>query len=174
MNSTVSIANPSSTRAGTLAGTGTATPADRQTVVVTERIEIGRPAHEVWAAIADYSFDLVWRKGITEMTPFPAGTPHDGTRIHEVLRSSGMIFTTDAVVSDVDPGVSYRFAGGGTIGKVRGMRLVESTGDQCAAFTYQIELRLTRHYRVLRSLLGRTLGSALRTDLQRLKQLMEA
>ena len=147
---------------------------DRRTVVVTERIEIERPADEVWAAIADYSFDLVWRDGIIQMTPFPAGTPQDGTRIHEVLRSSGMTFNTDSVVSDVAPGVSYRFAGGGTIGQVRGMRSVEPTGDGSAAFTYQVELRPTRHYRPLRSLLGRTLGSTLHRDLQRLKQLMEA
>lgn len=173
MNSSASITDPTSTRTGAACARAGG-PADRRTVVVTERIEIARPAHEVWAAIADYSFDLTWREGITEMTPFPAGWPQDGTRTHEVMRSSGMTFTTDAVVSDVAPGVSYRFAGGGTVGRVCGMRSVEPTGDGSAAFTYRIELRPTRHYRLLRSLLGRTLGSGLRKDLQRLKQLMEA
>lgn len=149
-------------------------PTDRRVVVVTERIEIERPASAVWAAIADYSFDLEWREGITEMTPQPAGAPRDGTRIHEVLRSSGMTFITDAVVFDVAPGVSYRFAGRGTTGEVRGMRTVEPTGDGTSIFTYQVELRPTRHYRVLRSLLGRALGAGLRKDLARLKRLMEA
>jgi Polyketide cyclase / dehydrase and lipid transport len=173
MNSTPNITDRTSTRdSAAVPRTGTAT--DRRTVVVTERIEIARSAPEVWTAIADYSFDLVWRAGVTDMTPSPAGAPQDGTRIHEVLRSSGMTFTTDAVVSDVNEGVSYRFAGAGTIGRVSGMRLVEPTGDSNAVFTYQVELRPTRQYRLLRSLLGRTLRSGLRTDLQRLKELLEA
>jgi uncharacterized membrane protein len=178
MNSTSSTTEPSvtepATRTHTRAGTRVGTHADRRTVVVSERIEIARPAHQVWAAIADYSFDLAWREGITEMTPHPAGPPQNGSRIHEVLRSSGLTFTTDAVVSDVDEGASYRFAGGGTIGEVRGLRLVQPTGDGTAVFTYRVELRPTRHYRMLRSLLRRTLATSLQKDLRRLKQLIEA
>ena len=66
MNPTTPMAEPSVTSPVT---PPVATPVlnspvtvDRRTVVVTERIEIERPADEVWAAIADYSFDLVWRR----------------------------------------------------------------------------------------------------------------
>ncbi len=144
------------------------------TTVVTAAVEIERPASEVWAAIADYSFDLQWRLGITEMTPDPAGPPQNGTRIHEVLRSSGMDFVTDADVFDVEPGVSYRFTGIGTTGIVRGLRRVEPMSERSAAFTYEVELQPHRQYRLLRPLLKAALGSGLRKDLQRLKEIMES
>jgi hypothetical protein len=142
--------------------------------VVTATVQIGRPANEVWDAIADYSFDLQWRLGITEMTPDSAGPPQEGTRIHEVLRSSGMSFVTDANVFDVDPGVGYRFTGTGTTGLVRGLRRVEPETRDSSRFTYQVELQPRRHYRALRPLLKAALGSGLRKDLQRLKQIMES
>ena len=141
--------------------------------VVTASVQIERPAGEVWDAIADYSFDLQWRLGITEMTPDPAGPPQEGTRIHEVLRSAGMNFVTDANVFDVDPGVGYRFTGTGTTGIVRGLRRVEPESEGCSRFTYQVELQPRRHYRALRPLLKAALGSGLRKDLQRLKEIME-
>lgn len=146
----------------------------RRSVLVTETIEIDRPAGEVWAAIADYAFDLRWRDGLVEMSPVPAGPPRDGTRVHEVLRSSGLTFTTDTVVSDVEPGVTYRFAGQGTTGSVRGRRRVEAAlPARSSFFTYEVELQPSGVFGVLRSVLRLALGSGLRKDLQRLKQLME-
>ena len=150
-----------------------ATTPCRHVVVVTETVEIDRPVDTVWAAIADYALDLKWRVGITEMTPTPAGPPRNGTRIHEVLRSAGMTFTTDAIVSDVEDGVSYRFAGSGTTGEVSGLRLVEPVTSSSSRFTYEVELSPTRHYRFLRRALQSALGSGLRKDLQRLKTLLE-
>ena len=163
MNSTIATASAPTTPAP-LELTQPATR-DRRAVVVTETIQIARPAAAVWTAIADYSFDLQWRVGITEMTPVPAGAPRDGTHVHEVLRSSGMTFTTDAVVSDVVPGVGYRFAGRGTIGLVQGMRMVVPTSPTSASFTYQVEMRPTGKYIVLRAMLRSVLASGLRKDL---------
>ena len=51
---------------------------------IEESVPIDRPPEQVWASIADYSFDLQWRRGITEMTPDPPGPPPLGSRIHEV------------------------------------------------------------------------------------------
>src|SRR5688572_11325648 len=99
MTATVTLANPTTTA-----------------VVIEATIAIERSVADVWSAIADYSFDLRWREGLREMTPDPPGPPRDGTRTREVLRSGGLTFTTDSIVSDVDWGASYRFAGSGTIG----------------------------------------------------------
>lgn len=150
-----------------------ATTPGRKVAVVTESVDINRPTDIVWAAIADYALDLQWRVGITEMTPTPAGPPRNGTHIHEVLRSAGMTFTTDAVVSDVEEGISYRFVGSGTTGDVSGLRLVEPLTSISSRFTYQVELRPTRHYRLLRRVLEGALASGLRKDLRRLKMLLE-
>jgi hypothetical protein len=106
------------------------------------------------------------------MTPNPAGPPRNGTHIHEVLRSAGMTFTTDAIVSDVEDG-GYRFAGSGTTGDVSGLRRVEPITASSSRFTYQVELSPTRQYRLLRRVLQGALGSGLRKDLQRLKVLLE-
>jgi uncharacterized protein YndB with AHSA1/START domain len=43
------------------------------TIRVEESVQIARPPAEVWDAIADYAFDLEWRKGLREMTPDPPG-----------------------------------------------------------------------------------------------------
>jgi hypothetical protein len=54
---------------------------------------------------------------------------------------AGRSFTTDSTVSDVDPGVSYRFAGSGTSGDIRGSRTVRADqGGGGSVFTYQIDL----------------------------------
>lgn len=141
---------------------------------IEESVSIGRPPAEVWAAIADYPFDLQWRRGITEMTPDPPGPPSPGTRVHEVLRMAGRSFTTDSTVSDVDPGVSYRFAGTGTSGDIRGSRTVRANQDEGGSvFTYRIDLEPKGAARALGPLLVPILRSGLRKDLKRLKSILE-
>jgi carbon monoxide dehydrogenase subunit G len=144
-------------------------------VRVAESIRIDKPPAEVWKAIADYSFDLQWRKGLTDMTPDPPGGPAPGTKVHEVVKTSGREYVADTVVSDVDPGVSYRFAGAGTIGGLRGARRVEPEPNGAGAiFTYEIELEPQGGMRLLRPVLGRMVRSGLKKDLATLKGLLEA
>ena len=144
------------------------------TVRVEESVHIDRPPDEVWDAIADYGFDREWRKGLREMTPDPPGGPASGTRVHEVVRSSGRDYVADTVVTDLDPGVSYRFAGDGTIGGLRGGRSVRAgeAGDG-SVFTYTIELEPRGAMRLLRPLLGPMVRSGLKKDLRRLEQLLD-
>ena len=76
------------------------------TVHVEESVQIDRPVPEVWDAIADYSFDREWRKGLTVMTPDPPGGPEVGTKVHEVVHNSGREYVADTVVTSLDPGAS--------------------------------------------------------------------
>lgn len=109
------------------------------------------------------------------MTPDPAGRPQNGTRVREVLRSSGRSFVTNATVFDVEPGVGYRFSGRGTTGLVSGLRRVEATeSGEGSVFTYHVELHPTGFYRLLRPVLANALSSGLRKDLQRLKLRLES
>ena len=116
-------------------------------VHVEASVQINRSPAEVWDAIADYSFDLEWRNGLLEMTPDPPGPAAMGTKVHEVVRSSGREYVADTVVTDFDPGISYRFEGAGTIGGVGGARVVRSDAQGTGAqFTYEIDLQPTgRH-----------------------------
>ena len=143
------------------------------TVHVEESVEIGRPATDVWSAIADYAFDLSWRKGLTDMTPDPPGPPTVGTKVHEVVRTSGRDYVADTVVTEVNPGVSYRFTGAGTIGQLAGGRSVRPAGDARSVFTYMVDLEPRGGMRLLRPILRSMVRSNLRKDLQTLKTLLE-
>ena len=144
-------------------------------VHVQESVEIARPPRAVWDAIADYGFDRAWRKGLTDMTPDPPGGPAVGTKVHEVLRSSGREYVADTVVTSVDPGVSYEFSGSGTIGGLRGGRSVRASEDgNGSVFTYDIRLEPKGGMRMLRPILGPMVRSGLKKDLQRLRALLEA
>ena len=144
------------------------------TVRIEESVEIARPVPEVWDAIADYAFDLKWRSGLTDMSPDPPGGPEPGTKVHEVVRTSGREYVADTVVTELDPGVSYSFAGEGTIGGLAGGRSVDpAPSDGGAVFTYRIELEPRGGMRLLRPVLGPIVRSGLRKDLQTLKATLE-
>jgi hypothetical protein len=143
------------------------------TVHVEESVQIERAPAEVWGAIADYSFDREWRKGLTEMTPDPPGGPQVGTKVHEAVRTSGRDYVADTAVTDLDPGTSYRFVGNGTVGGLSGGRSVESDGGAGAVFTYTIELEPKGGMRLLRLALGPMVRSNMKKDLQKLKSLLE-
>jgi carbon monoxide dehydrogenase subunit G len=142
------------------------------TVRVEESVSIARPPERVWAAIADYAYDLRWRKGLTDMTPDPPGGPEVGTKVHEVVRNSGRDYVADTVVTESDPGVAYRFEGSGTIGGLKGGRRVDPDGGG-SVFTYTIELEPQGAMRLLRPVLGPMVRSGLKKDLQTLKSLLE-
>jgi hypothetical protein len=145
------------------------------TVHIEESVSIARPPAEVWDAIADYGFDRRWRKGLQEMEPDPPGGPAVGTKVHEVVRSSGRDFVADTTVTEVDAGASYRFSGQGTIGGVAGGRSVRPrAGGAGAVFTYAVDLTPTGAMRLMRPLLGPMVRSGLRKDLATLKRLLEA
>jgi hypothetical protein len=144
------------------------------TVRLAESVQISKPPAEVWDAIADYSFDLQWRKGLREMRPDPPGKPATGTKVHEVVRSAGRDYVADTVVTELDPGVSYRFAGKGTMGGLAGGRTVVPDSDGAGAvFTYAIELEPQGGMRMVRPLLAPMVRSGLKKDLRRLKALLE-
>ena len=144
-------------------------------VHVEESVQIARAPAEVWDAIADYSFDLEWRKGLSDMTPEPPGPPQVGTKVHEVVRTSGRDYVADTEVTELDPGVSYRFTGSGTIGGLSGRRTVKpGPNGTRAVFTYEIELRPKGGMRLLRPVLGSIVRSGLKKDLQKLQGLLES
>src|SRR4051812_1463846 len=92
-------------------------------------IQIDRDPADVWAVVSDYDRDRQWRKGIVEMTPDGPGAPRVGTRVREVLHLAGRDYVTNSTVTETGPGMSYRFAGAGTSGQVRGGRSVRPAAD---------------------------------------------
>lgn len=111
---------------------------------------------------------------VSEMIPDPPGPPHNGTRVHEVLRTVGRTYFTDTVVSEVENGSSYRFSGIGTSGDVAGRRIVRPLGANRSSFTYEIELKLRGATRLVQPLVARIMRSSLRKDLMNLQGLLAA
>src|SRR5262245_52295263 len=143
-----------------------------KTLYTTVDIEIPRPAAAVWGVVTDYATDTVWRKGITEMTPDREGPPRVGTKVREVLTLGGRRYVTDTEVTEVGPGMSYRFAGRGTSGVVRGRRSVEPRGAGSAVFTYDVEVEPEAISPLARRVMRWWLQHSLRRDLRRLRALV--
>jgi hypothetical protein len=136
-------------------------------------IEIPRTPETVWAVVTNYATDTVWRKGITQMTPDRDGPPEVGTNVREVLHLGGRQYITDTAVTEVGPGMSYRFAGTGTSGVVRGRRtVVPATSAESAVFTYDVELEPQAIPRLARPALRWWLQHSLRRDVRRLRTLI--
>jgi hypothetical protein len=137
-------------------------------------IEIDRPAPVVWSVVSDYPSDLVWRAGVTEMTPDRPGPPTIGTAVHEVLSLGGREYVTDTVITDVGPGMHYRFAGHGTSGRVTGGRTVVATGDGSSRFTYAVEVEPEHISPLMRPIMTWWLRHSFRRDLRRLRDHVQA
>ena len=143
-----------------------------KTMYTSVEIEIPRPADTVWSVVTDYATDTVWRKGITEMNPDRDGPPQLGTKVREVLTLGGRDDVTDTAVTEVGPGMSYRFAGHGTSGVVRGRRSVAPVGPDSAVFTYDVELEPESVSPFARPVMRWWLQHSLRRDLRRLRTLI--
>jgi hypothetical protein len=94
--------------------------------------------------------------------------------VREVLEAGGRSYVTESTVTSVGPGMTYRFSGSGTTGGVAGSRTVVPTDTDEALFTYRVELTLTGRYRLLRPLVGATMRKGLRSDLDRLRAMLES
>ncbi|MGD9998331.1 MAG: SRPBCC family protein [Ilumatobacteraceae bacterium] len=137
-------------------------------------IDIDRPAPLVWSVVSDYACDPRWRAGVSEMTPDRPGAPTVGTAVHEVLSLGGREYVTDTVITDVGPGMHYRFAGHGTGGQVRGGRTVVATADGSSRFTYEVEVEPEHLSPVMRPVMGWWMRRSFRRDLRRLREHVQA
>jgi hypothetical protein len=142
-------------------------------LIIEESVDIACTADALWAMVTDYSSDRLWRPGIAEMTPDPPGPPAVGTRVREVLQSGKRGFVTQSTVTEVGPGMTYRFSGSGTTGKVEGSRTVAAIGADAATFTYRVEITLAGSFRLMRPLVATTMKKGLEGDLARLRELLE-
>jgi Polyketide cyclase / dehydrase and lipid transport len=136
-------------------------------------VEIGRPASEVWAYVADYGNDTGWRAGVSQMRPSMPGSAQAGVTTHEALRLLGVTFITDATIYRVESGRLLEWQARDRQKDLRGSRLVKPTG-QGTRFTEVVDLRLCGPLRPLGPLVGWLLRRQAKADLRRLKHILEA
>jgi hypothetical protein len=94
-------------------------------------VDIGRPAREVRAVLADYDRDPEWRAGVLSMSADPPGCATAGTTTAEVMRFAGRTLRNNGKIARVGPGcgLTWRTTSGVD---AEGVRAVEPRGpDRC-------------------------------------------
>lgn len=94
-------------------------------------VDIGRPAREVRAVLADYDRDPEWRAGVLSMSADPPGCATAGTTTAEVMRFAGRTLSNNGKIARVGPGcgLTWRTTSGVD---AEGVRAVEPRGpDRC-------------------------------------------
>ena len=149
---------------------------DRFAVPVRDKLGVDVLGLGLWLAApvaAALAADPVLRSRLyREMTANREGPPEVGTKVREVLVLGGREYVTDTAVTEVGPGMSYRFAGAGTSGAVRGRRSVVPATSRTAEFAYDVELEPDAIPRLARPALRWWLQRSLRRDLHRLRTLI--
>jgi uncharacterized membrane protein len=149
--------------------------ADRGALLVriVARVNIDRPASQVWVYVADYGNDPSWRGGVTQMRPSQPGPAQEGVTTQELLRLLGLSFRTHATIDRVEPGRRLQWRAHDRQKQLEGSRLVEPTGPASCRFTKVVEGHLLGPSRVLEPLVAWLLQRQTSADLRRLKHLLE-
>ncbi|RTL65413.1 MAG: hypothetical protein EKK42_20565 [Pseudonocardiaceae bacterium] len=138
-------------------------------IEATASVEIDAPAAAAWEVVADYRLDPLWRKGVEQMTPTPAGLVVPGTTTVERMRFAGRTMRNDGIVRAVEPG--SRFEWRTTTGiEAEGSRAVVPLGPGAC----RVDLVLRVRPRGLAALAGPLLRRGLRADAARLATLVGA
>ncbi|MBN9110064.1 MAG: SRPBCC family protein [Pseudonocardia sp.] len=138
-------------------------------IEATASVDIDAPAASAWAVVADYRLDPLWRRGVEEMRPTPAGLVVPGTTTVERMRFAGRAMRNDGVVRTVEPG--SRFEWRTTTGvEAEGSRSVVPLGPRRCRVDLVLRVRL----RGLAAPAGPLLRRGLRADAARLATLVEA
>ena len=143
----------------------------RGSIRLSETRLVHRPAAEVWAVVADYDLDPIWRRGVTTMAPSAPGPVDVGVTTVEDLHFAGRRYRNPARVLTVDPG--HRFSWQSTSGvRASGSRTVTSIGSESTEVELALEVHPTGIDRLLAPILGRLLGRTLDGDADRLVDLL--
>ncbi|HEV2125592.1 MAG TPA: SRPBCC family protein [Chloroflexota bacterium] len=136
-------------------------------------VVIRRPVPEVFAFVANYENDPLWRIGITELVITTPGPPGVGSETREVLRFLGQTYTTTARVTEYTPPTRIAFQSLSGPQPVRGWRLIEPV-EEGARVTHALEADPVGVLgRILLPVQAALLGRQMQRESQRLKSLLE-
>lgn len=142
----------------------------RHITVQAERLIPAAP-EAVWSLIADYRFDALWREGVEAVQQDTEGPVRNGTRTVEEFRMLGQRMTNVARISQVDPGVAFRWATtSGT--DADGERRVTPEGGGTRVRLITTSRPATRVERLLSPVIGPALRRALERSLERFEHLV--
>jgi hypothetical protein len=135
-------------------------------------VRITRSAEEVFGFLAEVANETRWRRSIAESGFSTDGAPGVGTSGYTVAEMGGKSVTMPWQVVRFDPGrhMAWELTGGPWRGG--GSYTVAGQGE-ATDVTADLQVRLPGAARLLEPLLGFRLGHGLRTDLERLRGLLQ-
>jgi hypothetical protein len=137
-------------------------------LAIKAEIVIERDAQDVWAVLADYGNDVLWRQGVTSMVPTPAGVVREGTTTDEHMTVAGGRYHNLGLVTAVGPGL--RFTWRTTSGAdADGSRMVTATAAGTSLVRLELNVRLHGAQRLAAPLYRATLRRTLTADAERLR-----
>lgn len=144
----------------------------RTTAHVTETIDVSQTPAVLFAYVSDHENDPNWRKGVASMAHIPSGPAHKGMQTREVLALWGRKRVIVATITQLEAGrlIAFKTVPGGL--QAHGERRIQATPIG-ASISYSVVAQLTGLTVVLMPLIKFRFRLRLRSDLVRLKQLLE-
>jgi uncharacterized membrane protein len=141
---------------------------------VVVRVEIDRPAAEVFAFLEDIENNTRWLRGMVSCRWTTQPPVRVGSRYEQVARFLGKEIRTGFEVTDLEPGrlATIRSLPGSSF-PLTVRREVESTGAGRCRVTETVHSDPKGFYRLSGSVLRLLVGRNIRRDYQRLKRLLE-
>lgn len=148
-------------------------PMLHSTAEVTETINVSQAPHAVFDYVSDHENDPNWRKGVVSMAHIPSGPAHKGMQTREELVLWGQTRVIMATITRYEVGrlIAFKTIAGEL--KAHGERKVIATPEG-ASMSYTVGAKLTCPPAFLIPLIEFGFRLRLRSDLLRLKQLLEA
>ena len=144
-------------------------------ISVETRIEIGRPAADVFAFVSDQTNAPRWQSGLDEVHRLTPGPIRVGSEHSFVRRFAGRRIESRNKFVAFEPGRFVAFdipPGGGVTGEAS--YLVEPTSASTSALTSRVQLRFSGLGRLIEPFLGRVMRRDVERDDQVLRTLLEA
>ncbi|MEM7339646.1 MAG: SRPBCC family protein [Actinomycetota bacterium] len=141
---------------------------------VNASIEIDRPADVVFGYVADMAKNPTWQSGQQQCTwtsepPIRVGSTYD-----QIARFAGRTISSSFEVTEFDPPRTIRIVSTAGTMPIDVTRTVEALGENRARVSADVAGDPPAAMKLLGPLLKRMVGSNVRKDYERLKELLEA
>ena len=142
-------------------------------ITVETSIEIRRPVEAVFAFVADPRNEPQWEATVKEVRVTPDGPPAVGTKVTKVGSFLGVKLEATNEITALEPNRSLSFKGSSGPASMEATMYFEAVGEGThLSFTSQIEPGGL--FKMAGSLFASQAKKQLETDLQRLKEVLEA
>jgi carbon monoxide dehydrogenase subunit G len=140
---------------------------------ITQSVTVNRPVEEVWDFIGSFENTTRWSRGVLEARQTSDGPLGVGSTLQTVVKAFGRRRTADYLVTEYEPNHAFAFEITSGPMTSRARYSVEPAGAG-TRLTASGEAQATGLYKLLASVLVRTLERHSQDDLTNVKRILEA